>query len=105
MRAENICSSPFLSPALGHRQQETLQRIADRIHWRIRIAPGVNQNAIQSIAQQICRAHQVELRKLPSYLPGTQSLVLKTVGAGGEMEVICREIEEATGISCRVSSE
>ncbi|MCD8076245.1 MAG: hypothetical protein LUF27_14665 [Lachnospiraceae bacterium] len=55
--------------------------------------------------QQICRAHQVELRKLPSYLPGTQSLVLKTTCAGGEMEVICREIEEATGISCRVSSE
>ncbi|MCD8012375.1 MAG: MBL fold metallo-hydrolase [Lachnospiraceae bacterium] len=91
----------FLSPGLGLRQKEILQRIADQTGWRVRIAPGVNQNAIQSLAQRICRENGVDLRKLPSYLPGTKTLVLKPAAASEKMDEICRILEEETGIACR----
>ncbi|MCD7957660.1 MAG: MBL fold metallo-hydrolase [Lachnospiraceae bacterium] len=92
----------FLSPALGFREQGVLQRIAAQTGWRVRIAPGVNQNAIQSLAQRLCQENGVRLRKLPSYLPGTQTLVLKPADASAEMEKICRRLEEETGIACQV---
>ncbi|MCD8105120.1 MAG: MBL fold metallo-hydrolase [Lachnospiraceae bacterium] len=91
----------FLSPALGFREQDILQRIADQTGWRIKIAPGVNQNALQLLAQRTCQKNGVTLRKLPSYLPGTQTLVLKPARAYDQMEEICRKLEEETGVACR----
>ncbi len=90
----------FLSPGLGHKQEKLLQKLADQISWRLRIAPGVNQNAITAFAIQCCREHGVELKKIPSYQPQSQTLVLKPEGGSGELEKICAAVEEETGIRC-----
>ncbi len=90
----------FLSPALGYRQKDVLQRCADKTGWRIAIAPGVNQNAVITYAAQCCQMHGVECRKLPSYQPGEQRLVLKLCGEYEQTEQVCREIEEETGVPC-----
>ena len=45
----------FLSPQLGVKMKDTLQRIADQTGWRIRIADSVNQNMVLAYANQICK--------------------------------------------------
>jgi len=61
----------------------------------------VIQNALQLLVQRTCQNNGVTLRKLPSYLPGTQTLVLKPARAYDQMEEICRKLEEETGVACR----
>lgn len=93
----------FLSPALGDRQSETIQRIADQIGWRLRIAPAVNQNTVLSMVQQFCHSQGVELRKAPSYLPSTRSVQLKPAAEYAQIDAVCREAEEQTGLPCRAA--
>ena len=92
----------FLSPQLGRKVQDTLQRIANQTGWRIRIADSVNQNAIITYTNQICKSHQVVLRKNPSYLPDKQVLLLKPVNflmiSEDIREAIETEILEKTGL-------
>ncbi len=77
-----------------------LQRCADKTGWRFAFAPGVNQNAVITYAAQCCQMHGVECRKLPSYQPGGQRLVLKLCGEYVQTEQVWREIEEETGVPC-----
>lgn len=92
----------FLSPQLGAKMKDTLQRVTNQTGWRIRIADSVNQNIVITYAGQICRAHNVALRKNPSYLPGKQELLLRpTDGVEISEEVravIEKEILEKTGL-------
>lgn len=94
----------FLSPQLGMKMQDTLQRIANQTGWRIRIADSVNQNIIFALANQICNLHNVGLRKNPSYLPEKQELLLKPVDSlalSEEVRVLIEtEILEKTGLVC-----
>lgn len=92
----------FLSPQLGRKMKDTLQRIANQTGWRIRIADSVNQNKIIALADQICKEHQVMLRKNPSYLPQKQVILLKTADGWEPAEevraLITQEILEKTGL-------
>lgn len=92
----------FLSPQLGLKMKDTLQRIADQTGWRIRIADSVNQNMVLAYANQICKEHQVLLRKNPSYLPEKQELLLKPADGQEISEevriLIEKEILEKTGL-------
>lgn len=92
----------FLSPRLGMKMQDTLQRIANQTGWRIRIADSVNQNAVIAYANQICKSHNVGLRKNPSYLPEKQELLLRPVDLSVLSEevtgLIEKEILEKTGL-------
>ena len=92
----------FLSPALGRREEERISRLAAQTGWRFRIAESVNQNAIQNLAVQTCMRHAVPLRKLPSYQPQSQRLLLRTeafAATPGQLEEIRRELEEAVGLA------
>ena len=92
----------FLSPQLGKKMKDTLQRIANQTGWRIRIADSVNQNKVIALASQICKEHQVMLRKNPSYLPQKQIILLKTADGWEPAEevkiLITQEILEKTGL-------
>lgn len=92
----------FLSPQLGLKMKDTLQRIADQTGWRIRIADSVNQNMVLAYANQICKEHQVLLRKNPSYLPEKQELLLKPADGleiSEEVRILIeKEILEKTGL-------
>ncbi len=92
----------FLSPQLGIRVQDILQRIANQTGWRIQVADSVNQNVVLTFASQICKAHNVILRKNPSYLPEKQELLLKPADLSGISEevriLIENEILEKTGL-------
>ena len=92
----------FLSPQLGIKMKDTLQRIADQTGWRIRIADSVNQNMVLTCANQICKEHQVLLRKNPSYLPEKQELLLKPADGleiSEEVRILIeKEILEKTGL-------
>ncbi|MGN0251578.1 MAG: MBL fold metallo-hydrolase [Oliverpabstia sp.] len=92
----------FLSPQLGIKMKDTLQRIADQTGWRIRIADSVNQNMVLAYASQICKEHQVLLRKNPSYLPEKQELLLKPADGleiSEEVRILIeKEILEKTGL-------
>lgn len=92
----------FLSPQLGVKMKDTLQRIADQTGWRIRIADSVNQNMVLAYANQICKEHQVLLRKNPSYLPEKQELLLKPADGleiSEEVRILIeKEILEKTGL-------
>lgn len=96
----------FLSPAVGQREADRLQRLADQTGWRVRIAPSVNQNAISGIAVRICQENGVDLKKLPSWQPQQQRLVLRPQHSPSAPEVsevlerICRLIQEQTGVVC-----
>ena len=67
----------FISPAAGMKVRDTIQRAADQTGWRIRIADKVNQNALIQNICSLCSEHGVTLKKNPSYMPLTRSLVLK----------------------------
>ena len=92
----------FLSPQLGVKMKDTLQRIADQTGWRIRIADSVNQNMVLAYANQICKENQVLLRKNPSYLPEKQELLLKPADGleiSEEVRILIeKEILEKTGL-------
>lgn len=92
----------FVSPQLGRKMKDTLQRIANQTGWRIRIADSVNQNKVIAIADQICKEHQIVLRKNPSYLPQKQVILLKTADGWEPSEevrtLITQEILEKTGL-------
>ncbi len=90
----------FLSPALGYRQKDTLQRIARQIGWRLRIAPSINQNAITAYALRCCQECGVALKKTPSYQPQSQTLVLKPYENYTQMGLVCQKITDQTGITC-----
>ena len=92
----------FLSPQLGIKMKDTLQQIANQTGWRIRIADSVNQNKVIALANQICKEHQVMLRKNPSYLPQKQVILLKPADGWEPAEEvrtsIKQEILEKTGL-------
>ncbi|MCC8150153.1 MAG: hypothetical protein LIO96_01480 [Lachnospiraceae bacterium] len=44
-----------------------------------------------------------ELRKMPSYLPSFRSVQLKPAAKYTQMDAVCREMEEQTGLPCRVA--
>ena len=62
----------------------------------------MNQNAIITYTNQICKLHQVVLRKNPSYLPDKQVILLKPVNflmiSEDIREAIETEILEKTGL-------
>lgn len=64
----------FLSPALGFRHQDLIEELASELHWRIRIADAVNQNALQSTASALAAKLGIAITKTPSYLPGARVL-------------------------------
>lgn len=92
----------FISPAFGQRYHEILQRAADQTGWHIRIADKVNQNALIQNACNLCAKYGVSLKKNPSYLPASRSLMLK-VPAGTNPEILSELQEdflEKTGCIC-----
>ena len=92
----------FISPAFGQRYHEILQRAADQTGWHIRIADKINQNALIQNACNLCSKHGISLKKNPSYLPLSRSLMLK-VPAGTDPEILSeiqKEFLEKTGCVC-----
>lgn len=94
----------FISPAVGLRCRETLQRIADQTGWRIRIADKVNQNGLLQTARLLCMEYDILPVKNPSYLPEKRMVQMK-VSQAAEPEVISKieeEFREKTGCGCEI---
>ncbi len=95
----------FISPAIGQRFSADIQRTADQIGWRIRIADRINQIALAQTAQSLCSKHGIVLAKNPSYLPAKKSIALKAGGfiPPGACEAVQKEFDELTGCSCEIT--
>lgn len=92
----------FLSPKVGEKASDTIQKIADQIGWRMKIADSVNQNEIMNILLALCDTYEVQLKKNPSYLPNERAFRLKLVEEELELpEAFCEEFRELTG--CEVT--
>lgn len=89
----------FTSPTLGYRYSKQLQAIADQIGWRIRISDKVNQNELFKTVQLLCMKYQIPLTKNPSYLPESQTVLLKISGSTQiqNQQAIISEFDELTG--------
>ena len=89
----------FISPAAGMKVRDAIQRAADQTGWRIRIADKVNQNALMQNICSLCSEHGVALKKNPSYMPLTRSLVLK-VSSDTDSQVLSLIREEFQKRTC-----
>lgn len=89
----------FTSPALGYRYSEQLQALAIQIGWRIHIADKVNQNELFKTAQLLCMKYQIPLAKNPSYLPESQTVLLKISGSAQiqNQQDLIKEFDTLTG--------
>ena len=96
----------FISPAVGQRFAEQIQRAADQTGWRLRISDKINQIALIQTAQSLCMESGITLKKTPSYMPLERAVVLKTVGevAQDAADAVEKKFQEQTGCICRVSA-
>lgn len=96
----------FISPEVGRRFGESIQRMSDQTGWRIRIADKVNQNGLMQTALSLCAAYGITLSRNPSYLPQKRTVMLKFSG-GSDPEVIEKlktEFYEKTGCECEATA-
>lgn len=96
----------FISPAVGLRCKETLQRIADQTGWRIRIADKVNQNGLLQTARQLCAEQGFLLARNPSYLPQKRMVQMKLSQAAEPEAVaeLAEKFREKTGCECEIAA-
>lgn len=95
----------FLSPEIGQRSRDVIQRCADQTGWRIRIADKVNQAALSQNAVSLCVKYGAALKKNPSYHPQERTIVLKPAG-DIDPEILAKIQEEftaKTGCTCSFS--
>ena len=92
----------FVSPQVGLRYRKELQRIADQIGWRIRIADRVNQNALLQVIRSLCAEHGLTPAKNPSYIPDRRAVALKTAGETDleKQKAVAEAFLERTGCAC-----
>lgn len=92
----------FVSPMVGLRYREEIQRIADQIGWRIRIADKVNQNTLFQRIRTLCAEQGIALLKNPSYIPDRRVVVVKTTEeADTELQAAVAEtFLQQTGCAC-----
>lgn len=92
----------FLSPEIGLRSRDVIQRCANQTGWRIRIADKVNQTALFQNAVSLCTKYGIGLKKNPSYLPLEKTISLK-LSTEIDPEIITKMQEEffkKTGCPC-----
>ena len=96
----------FISPEVGCRFGDAIQRAADQTGWRIRIADKVNQNGLMQTALSLCAAYGITLGRNPSYLPQKRALMLKvSCDTDPEvMEKLKKEFYEKTGCECETTA-
>ena len=87
----------FISPEAGHQYDDLLKECSDQIHWPLRIADSVNQNAAQLIAAQLCSKYDIHTEKAASYQPATHQMLIRTKDhLPDEMK---QEFQESTGLT------
>ncbi len=96
----------FISPEVGRRFGDVIQRTADQTGWRIRIADKVNQNGLMQTALSLCAAYGITLSRNPSYLPQKRALMLKVSANPNPevMEKLKKEFYEKTGCECETTA-
>ncbi len=92
----------FVSPMVGLRYREEIQRIADQIGWRIRIADKVNQNTLFQRIRMLCAEQGIALAKNPSYIPDRRVVVVKTAEAADteKQAAVAETFQKQTGCGC-----
>ncbi len=92
----------FISPMVGLRYREEIQRIADQIGWRILIADKVNQNALFQRIRMLCAEYGVALAKNPSYIPERRVVVVKVSEAANteKQSAVAEAFLAQTGCAC-----
>lgn len=92
----------FLSPALGMRYADVLQKLSDQTGWRISIADKINQNELFKTAQLLCIRQEIPLARNPSYLPVQKAVLLKLSAPQSEekLQYLKDEFLEQTGCCC-----
>ena len=92
----------FLSPEIGFRSRDVIQRCADQTGWRIRIADKVNQIALSQNAVSLCAKYGIILKRNPSYLPMEKTIALKPAAETdpGMIAEMQKEFFEKTGCTC-----
>ena len=88
----------FISPAVGERYRELMDRLASRIGWLLQVRGSVNQEQIAQEARRITPADCM-VRGTPSFYPGEGRVVVPVVEAPPEADRPALEAAfcEATG--------
>ena len=87
----------FISPMIGKKQAEIIQKISEQIGWRITIAPTVNQNEVISQVTLLCSQHGIVLKKNPSYHSLNKSVGIKIAGGEEFLGKVKELVYECTG--------
>lgn len=92
----------FVTPMVGSRYGEEIQRIADQTGWRIRIADKVNQNTLFQVVKALGAEYGVSFAKNPSYIMGRRSVVIKTAGDvdNEKRDALAEAFLKRTGCMC-----
>lgn len=92
----------FISPAIGRQYGDTLQSLANKTGWRIRISDKINQNGLFKTAQVLCMKYGIELVKNPSYLPEKRLIQMKVkqTEEREKLNSVEKAFLEQTGCGC-----
>ncbi|MBI4602292.1 MAG: MBL fold metallo-hydrolase [Planctomycetes bacterium] len=94
----------FISPEVGARYREKLDRLSAEIGWRLVVARVPDQNAILQTARELLRA--AAIRKGPSYHAGDRKVSVTIAGAMDSAEAarLGEELAERTGFRLELIS-
>lgn len=87
----------FISPMIGKKQAEIIQRISEQIGWRITIAPTVNQNEVIGLVTLLCSQHGIVFKKNPSYHSLNKSVSIKIAEGEEFLGKVKELVYECTG--------
>jgi Cft2 family RNA processing exonuclease len=68
----------FISPEVGARYREKLDRLGEEIGWRIEVSPVPNQHAILQAARDVLK--EIPVRKGPSFFPASLRVAVELAG-------------------------
>lgn len=88
----------FITPVIGAKYEEKINRLSSLTGWNIKIGDSCNQNEIINMALRLCNAYQVKLKKNPSFNSSNLSVSLKVESGDEEkLQSIKKEFDYKTG--------
>lgn len=89
----------FITPQMGRRTSELIQKAANMSHARMHISQSFNQQELLSAAYSVCSKYGIALKKNPSWHASEQAV--KIDADGTISEEMKKEFTELTGVSLK----
>lgn len=77
IKGKNYIELFFISPIVGERYTEKIEKLADEIGWDMGISNSVNQNDIISLVKRLCDSRSIFLKKNPSFMLDSLKIIIR----------------------------